>query len=434
MFVCFSSRLFASKPPARADLLPFFPPSPSRFPLTDDPEFPKLKASYRSFLTSTTRFRQAVELKDSSIRSKIHQTYRLLYLKDVVLARVLEESTMNIINSMIFFNQNDIVQHVQGNDELLVDIFRAFVPGGAGGSKGGKKSGAGGVGGAWKGKRKSTGSSWMDEDEVGTDTEDAGGKENEKQLGGDPSTSSSTLSAASSAPPSPQFSTSHKRDVVLLLHQLLLMSKNIPLPSRLQLVRTLLENGLVYVLEWAFSSRSTPPAPLPVTATTSTLSSEPTPTSPSSSSLPAIPPTTTSPLAPTPSGSSPALSSPSSPPPDDDQIPNAAVEMLTHALDHDPSAVRTIVLSEFTRMEEKDAGGRGGTTLVIEIVKLLVGSTTKKAARGGEEEKVSGLKSQLADALKQLLDTGEPDAVSSWTKRDASFFFSSRERDDRTRY
>jgi len=439
----FSLELFSrERARARADLPSSFPPSLAS-PLTDDPEFPKLKASYRSFLTSTTRFRQAVELKDASIRAKIHQTYRLLYLKDVVLARVLEESTMNIINSMIFFNQNDIVQHVQGNEELLVDIFRAFVPGGAGGegeaggggSKGGGKRGAGGmrggIGGTWKWKKKTTESSWMDEDEVGTDTEDAGGKENEKGgvLGaaGEPSisTSSSTLSAASSDPPpsSPQFSTSHKRDVVLLLHQLLLMSKNIPLPSRLQLVRTLLENGLVYVLEWAFSERSTPPPPPPPTTTapTSTLSSNPTPTSPpSSSSLPTIPPTATT----------SSLVSIPSPPQDDDQIPNAAVEMLTHALDHDPSAVRSIVLSEFARMEEnKDAGigggGGGGTTLVIEIVKLLVGSTTKKGSGSkGEEQKVSGLKSQLADALKQLLDTGEPDAVSLFLERDASLFSS----------
>ncbi|KAL7410975.1 component of IIS longevity pathway SMK-1-domain-containing protein [Mrakia frigida] len=373
-----------------------------------DPEFPKLKASYRSFLTSTTRFRQAVELKDASIRAKIHQTYRLLYLKDVVLARVLEESTMNIINSMIFFNQNDIVQHVQANDELLVDVFRAFVPGGGGEGKGGQKK-DGAVRG-WKGKRKSTeGSSWTDEEEVGTDTEDAGGKENEKPGGGgggEASTSSSSLSAASSDPPAaPEFSTSHKRDVVLLLHQLLLMSKNIPLPSRLQLVRTLLDHGLVYVLEWAFSSRSTPPlppAPLPTT-------SEPTSTSPSGSSLPLIQPIPSSSVVPTPPTPTPA-SPPSSPPPDVDQIPNAAVEMLTHALDHDPSAVRTIVLAEFTKMEEKREGAE--TTLVVEIVKLLVGSTAKKSTGAGEE-KVSGLKSQLADALKQLLDTGEPDATFS---------------------
>lgn len=93
--------------------------------------------------------------------------------------------------------------------------------------------------------------------------------------------------------------------------------------------------------------------------------------------------------------------------------------MLTHALDHDPSAVRTIVLAEFAKREEdKEAGLEGGTTLVIEIIKLLVGNGETKTSAGVGNgvvdggEKVTGLKSQLADALKQLLDTGEPEAVS----------------------
>ena len=107
--------------------------------------------------------------------------------------------------------------------------------------------------------------------------------------------------------------------------------------------------------------------------------------------------------------------------------------MLTHALDHDPSAVRTIVLAEFARVEEgAKAGGPPGTTLVVEIVRLLVGGPATPAVEGEDamdldekdgvpakvtasepvERKVTGFKSQLADALKQLLDTGEPDAVS----------------------
>ncbi|KAG8763581.1 Platinum sensitivity protein [Ceratobasidium sp. 423] len=73
-----------------------------------DPEFPDHKASYRHFLSYVAHYREAVPIRDSIVRKKIHQTYRLLFLKDVVLARMLDDPTFNILNSFIIFNQMDI--------------------------------------------------------------------------------------------------------------------------------------------------------------------------------------------------------------------------------------------------------------------------------------------------------------------------------------
>jgi protein phosphatase-4 regulatory subunit 3 len=92
----------------------------------DDPEFPTLKASYRQFLLESTKFRQVVEIKDDTIRNKIHQTYRLLYLKDVVLARVLDDPTFGILNGFVFFNQVDIINHIQSNESFLTELFADF--------------------------------------------------------------------------------------------------------------------------------------------------------------------------------------------------------------------------------------------------------------------------------------------------------------------
>lgn len=47
---------------------------------------------------------QAIPIKDPLALSKIHQTYRIGYLKDVVLPRVLDESTLASLNSMIHSN------------------------------------------------------------------------------------------------------------------------------------------------------------------------------------------------------------------------------------------------------------------------------------------------------------------------------------------
>jgi protein phosphatase-4 regulatory subunit 3 len=50
----------------------------------------------------------------------------LQYLKDVVLARILDDPTFSVLNSLIFFNQVDILQHLQGNTPFLRELFTIF--------------------------------------------------------------------------------------------------------------------------------------------------------------------------------------------------------------------------------------------------------------------------------------------------------------------
>ncbi|SPO05985.1 related to pleiotropic drug resistance control protein PDR6 [Cephalotrichum gorgonifer] len=91
-----------------------------------DPDFPRHKANHRQWLNGEGRFREVVPFEDDHIRQKIHQTYRLQYLKDVVLARILDDPTFSVLNSLIFFNQVDIVQHVRDNSAFLSDLFGIF--------------------------------------------------------------------------------------------------------------------------------------------------------------------------------------------------------------------------------------------------------------------------------------------------------------------
>lgn len=67
-----------------------------------------------------------VPIKDPDIKKKIHWTYRLQYLKDVVLARILDDPTFSVLNSLIFFNQVDILQHLQSNQAFLKELFSIF--------------------------------------------------------------------------------------------------------------------------------------------------------------------------------------------------------------------------------------------------------------------------------------------------------------------
>lgn len=92
----------------------------------DDPDFPSHKANHRQFLSDKSKFKEVVPIKDPEIKKKIHWTYRLQYLKDVVLARILDDPTFSVLNSLIFFNQVDILQHLQSNQAFLKELFSIF--------------------------------------------------------------------------------------------------------------------------------------------------------------------------------------------------------------------------------------------------------------------------------------------------------------------
>jgi protein phosphatase 4 regulatory subunit 3 len=91
-----------------------------------DPDFPTHKANHRQYLNDTTRYKEVVPIRDPMIQKKIRHTWRLQYLKDVVLARILDDPTFSVLNSIIFFHQVDIVQHLQGNATFLKELFAVF--------------------------------------------------------------------------------------------------------------------------------------------------------------------------------------------------------------------------------------------------------------------------------------------------------------------
>ncbi|KAJ5908277.1 hypothetical protein N7495_000959 [Penicillium taxi] len=93
-----------------------------------DPEFPTHKANHRQYLADQSRYKEVVPIKDPVILRKIRSTWRLLYLKDVVLARILDDPTFSVLNSLIFFNQMEIVNHIQGNGPFLRELFFVFDP------------------------------------------------------------------------------------------------------------------------------------------------------------------------------------------------------------------------------------------------------------------------------------------------------------------
>ncbi|XP_024373629.1 uncharacterized protein [Physcomitrium patens] len=84
---------------------------------------------HRTFLKDQVNFKEAVPIRDPVILSKIHQTYRIGYIKDVILPRVLDDATYATINSIMLFNNVSVVTALHNDPAFLSELFaRLRVP------------------------------------------------------------------------------------------------------------------------------------------------------------------------------------------------------------------------------------------------------------------------------------------------------------------
>lgn len=81
---------------------------------------------HREFLRQLCRFKQAIPITNAELLAKIHQTFRVQYIQDVVLPTpsVFEDNILNTLSSFIFFNKVEIVSLIQDDDKFLTELFR----------------------------------------------------------------------------------------------------------------------------------------------------------------------------------------------------------------------------------------------------------------------------------------------------------------------
>ncbi|XP_038720091.1 serine/threonine-protein phosphatase 4 regulatory subunit 3A-like isoform X2 [Tripterygium wilfordii] len=87
-----------------------------------DPEVSSVQ-HHRKFLSDHVVFKEAIPIKDPLVLSKIHQTYRVGYLKDVVLARVLDDATVATFNSIIHSNNAIVVSLLKDDNTFIQELF-----------------------------------------------------------------------------------------------------------------------------------------------------------------------------------------------------------------------------------------------------------------------------------------------------------------------
>ncbi|KAH3668719.1 hypothetical protein OGAPHI_002473 [Ogataea philodendri] len=91
-----------------------------------DSEFPSYKTNNREYLAEKTSFKEVVPLHNENIKSLVKRTFRLQFLKDVVLARLLDDASFNCISTMIHLNEDQILKFIRTDPEFLPSLFGLY--------------------------------------------------------------------------------------------------------------------------------------------------------------------------------------------------------------------------------------------------------------------------------------------------------------------
>ena len=71
---------------------------------TDEDHQSWSQTSFRNYLETKVKFREAVTINDPTTLNAIHLTYRLQYLKDTAMARFIDETSVHTITQLITSN------------------------------------------------------------------------------------------------------------------------------------------------------------------------------------------------------------------------------------------------------------------------------------------------------------------------------------------
>lgn len=83
----------------------------------------KIITSHREHFSKHSQFHNLLNINDTNIMSKIKLVNRLHYLRDVAIARFIDDLTLRSMNSLIHNNQNEIFQYVANSKELIYKLI-----------------------------------------------------------------------------------------------------------------------------------------------------------------------------------------------------------------------------------------------------------------------------------------------------------------------
>ncbi|XP_076442092.1 serine/threonine-protein phosphatase 4 regulatory subunit 3-like [Babylonia areolata] len=89
-----------------------------------DPSLPQ-PSKHRDYLRNKAKFKEVVPMTNFELENKIHQTYRVQYIQEVILPTpsVFEENMLSSLSSFVFFNKVEIVSMIQEDVKFLTTLF-----------------------------------------------------------------------------------------------------------------------------------------------------------------------------------------------------------------------------------------------------------------------------------------------------------------------
>jgi protein phosphatase-4 regulatory subunit 3 len=89
-----------------------------------DRDYPSIQGTFRS-MYSQAKHKMFFDIQDQEMVTKIRHIYKASFIKDVALARNLEDSTFSCLSQLISTFQSDVLVYIQNNNELLDSIVQS---------------------------------------------------------------------------------------------------------------------------------------------------------------------------------------------------------------------------------------------------------------------------------------------------------------------
>lgn len=84
---------------------------------------PEVRARHRDWMRERARFHEPVRIANDAVRRRIQETYRLSYVKDVVLPRVLDDATLATLRSLTLFNSVEVLVSLTADEQAFPELF-----------------------------------------------------------------------------------------------------------------------------------------------------------------------------------------------------------------------------------------------------------------------------------------------------------------------
>jgi protein phosphatase 4 regulatory subunit 3 len=83
---------------------------------------------HREYIATKAQFKEVIPFDNADLVNKIHQTYRVQYIQDVILPApsVFEENSLAALNSFIFLNKVEIANLIQEDERFLNELFESL--------------------------------------------------------------------------------------------------------------------------------------------------------------------------------------------------------------------------------------------------------------------------------------------------------------------